>query len=489
MDDKSALRVRVDDDRLTAWLIMPESFDRTMLSAGVCDAALLDSGIELNATTKSLVGKFIGEAITATPGPVQAVIAKGVPPRHGKDGHVEWLIDQNPNQQPTDEPGSSAEPRDSEEPVSFYDRSVYTVVRIGDVLAKVHQPTPGVDGRDVTGKTLAARDGRPVDFKHDESILVAKGDQALAQASGVLDRSGKTICIRDTIEVDKYIDFNTGNIDFDGSVIVHKGVRDCFKVHAEKDIEVRGLIEAAMIRAGRDLRALGGFAGREQGEARVAGNLYAKYLDAVQVHVRGDLCVDREIINCKTAVLGRIASPTGSIIGGETYVAGEVEVAELGAEGLPLTVVHVGALPHLDPLIDQLRAIVDELIHRRQQLLDEQELIQKTSGGRVMASHKERLCELMYEIAEAQSQLDRGEPSLERLREKTESMRRVEMRVHKRLFPNTVLVWDGMRYRVRKEMAGPLRITMDRKRRLQFETGVGGEPVLLARQADLSEAA
>jgi len=494
MDDETLLRNRVSDDGMTAWLIMPAGFDRTQLSPGLCDASLQAGGIELTNATKQRVEAFIAEAAEAPQGEdFQAIVAQGTPPKHGQDGYVEWLIDgdiadEGDGDGEVTETSNSDPSEQAEEAVSFYDRSVYTIVTVGQRLAKMHHPTYGEDGRDVRGKTLAARDGKAVDFKHDESILVAKGDEALAQASGVLDRSGATICIRDTIEVDQYVDFNTGNIRFNGSVLVHKGVRDCFEVQADKDIEVRGLIESATIIAGGDLRALGGFAGREQGVAKITGNLHAKYLDAVDVFTRGDLCVDREIINCDTTVLGRIASPTGAIIGGETRVAGAVQINEIGADGLPRTIVHLGCVPHLDPLIGELSDITAELIAQRQKLVDEQELIQKAAGSKPMAQHKERLCELMYEIAEAQTQLDRAEPTLARVREKADQMRTVDVTVNKVLYPEVVFVCGGMRYKIKSQLPGPLQIKADSKGRLMIEHR-GHDATMLSRNAELSEAA
>lgn len=498
MDDRCELNSKIDDDGLTARLIVPESFDRAQLTPALCQAMVMRAGIELASTSNALIDKFIADA-KAEPGLFYGVIARGTPPTHGQDGYIEWTLDRrgeatadNPDAaDATDAEAADDAARaagDNADPSSFYERSVFTIVSTGDVLGRVHPPVYGIDGRDVKGKNLAAREGKPVDFQHDESIMVARGNQIIAQADGVLDRSGKVICIRDTISVDQNVDFNTGNIRFSGNVVIQKGIRDCFKVEADGDVEVHGLIEAATVITGGELRAMGGFAGREQGKAQVGTNLKAKYLDAVQSHVRGDLMVDREVINCSTTVLGRIDCPHGSIIGGQTLVAGSLEVAELGAEGMPMTTIQIGVVPHLDPLIDKLSTLVGKLTERRQKLLNEHETIEQTSGKRVTNVHKERLCELMYEIAAVQAHLDRAEPSMRRACEKAESMRSVDVRVNKQVHPNTVLVCSGLSYRIRSGMKGPLRIFLDDKGQLKVERD-GGGGAMLARQADLSQAA
>lgn len=491
MDDQCQLDTRISDDGLTAELIVPADFDRESLNPALCDAMLMRGGVEINNDTKELIVQFIEKARQAPPGVFEDVVARGTEPTHGTDGYVEWMLDKLKKKQSEKEAAKTKpEPESGEakDAVSFYEQSIYTVVTTGDVLGQLHQPKIGQDGRDVTGKNLAAREGKPLEFKHDESIMVGKGNKILAQADGVLDLSGKTACISDTITVDEYVDFSTGNIDFTGNILIRKGVRDCFTVQAGEDVEVQGLIEAANIIAGKDLRAMGGFAGREQATAKVGGNLIAKYLDAVTSHVRGDLIVDREIINCNTNVLGSIQSPRGAIIGGETQVAGTLEIGELGAEGLPLTKIYIGKVSHLDPLIHELNELTDQLVETRQKLLDEQDMINKTSGSRVAAGQKERLCELMYEIAEAQGHLDRCEPSVEQAKVKAEAMRSFDVRVSKRVHPNTVLICAGLSYRIKNELRGPLRITLNSKGQLMLERE-GDDAAMLAKQSDLGEAA
>lgn len=495
MDDHCQLNIAIEDEGLCAYVLVPESLDRDQLSFELCQAAMMQADLELASCSKQLVDDFLAQAKACT-GPFKGLIAKGVAPVHGQDARVEWDLeslnaqpDATAPPSPDDKPAAQGDaPSAKDEAACFYNRSIYTVVKQNDVLGKVYHAVPGEDGRDVKGRVLVAREGRPLNFQHDETIKIGKGNTIVAMVDGVLDRSGSTACIRDTIEVDRYVDFNTGNISFNGSVLIQKGVRDCFKVQADGDVEVRGLIEAAQIICGKDLRALGGFAGREQGVAEVAGNLQAKYLDAVRIMVRGDLIVERELINCETRVLGQIASPRGSVIGGQTLVAGGLTVAELGAAGLPMTLVQLGVVPHLDPLVAKLGKLLEHLIEQRQKLLDEQKMIENTSGKYVSEQNKERLCELMYEIADAQMMIDRAEPAYEKAREKADAMRHVAAQVERMVYPNTTLVCTGIRYRIKNELKGPLRIFEDNKGRLQVERN-GQGPVMLAKYADLGDAA
>ena len=495
MDDQTQLEVKIDDAGLTAWLIVPENFDRAQITLELVQPIIMCSDIENACATDELITTFIADA-KASAGDFLGEIAKGTPPIHGTDGYIEWTVDEGQEQQqatgsasaaPT-APGRDAADQGEGEETSFYDRSVFTMLKAGDVLGRVHNPKPGTDGRGVTGKTIAAREGKPPVFNHDESILVDKNNQILAQTDGVMDRGATIICIRSTIALDHNVDFNTGNIQFDGDVLIGNDVCDCFRVEASGDIEVRGLIQAATIVTGKDLRALGGFAGREQGVAEIQGDLYAKYLDAVKIKVRGKLIVNREIINCNTYALGEIECPTGAIIGGETWCAQRIVVGEFGAEGLPLTKLVLDPAPHLIQSVKQLKAIHEEMVVQRQRLLNEEKKLKFETDPYKAKSNKQRLNELVYEIAELQGQIDRAEPTLKTLKKKTDPPCEIDLRVMGVIFPNTQITHHGMSYRIKNEIKGPLRIYQDTRGHLKFQRD-GESAVMLAKQSDLNQAA
>lgn len=492
MEESREPKVEVAENGLSAKLIVPEFYEREKLTPSLFNSLLTQAGVELESCTKKLAEDFIAKANAAPPGPVEGLIAEGVPATHGKDAYIEWRLEElessKQDKQAKVSSDKDQESSDGEESISFYDQSVYTVVKEGDVLGQVYPEVPGEEGRDVRGKTLAARTAKPLDFNYDESIGIDEKNQIVAKSEGVLVINGKTALISNTIEVDQNVDFNTGNIDFNGNIIVHQGVKDCFTVKATENIEVRGLIEAATMIAGNNLKAFGGFAGREQGVAQVEGDLHAKYLDAVEVHVQGDLCVDREVINCQTIVLNDIKCPRGAIIGGETKVSGRVEVLDLGAGAQPLTTVYIGQLPQLDPLIAQLSELTNDLIEQRQKLLDEKEMITANSGANIAPTHQARLNEITYEIASVQKHLDRAEPSLQRVRDRAEEMRTVDVNVKRKLHPNAVLVCGEFSYRIKNELRGPLQITVNKRGQLEYQLGEN-KPVMLSKEADLRGAA
>jgi hypothetical protein len=491
MEEKCAPTIRIGDNRLTATLVLPEGFDRSSLTQQLCESLLAEAGIDASIIDLDAIMGCMTEALAAPDGPFESVLVEAVPAVHGVDASIEWLLDESDDEkdQEAEEAADHDDPsQETETAICHYQRSNFLVVKAGDVLAKLHPEVPGTEGKDVCGKIIATRTAKPLDFKYDETLAVDASNHLIAQIDGVLMKDRTSARISDTLEIDENVDFNTGNVDFPGHVIVKRSVKDCFTVQARYNIETRGLVEAATLIAGRDLCVKGGFAGREQGRAEVQGDVSGKYLDAVVSHIGGDLCIDREVINCDTTVLGNIACPRGSIIGGVTRVSGRVELAELGATANPMTDLHVGVLPLLDPLIESLSAFVAARIEERDKLLSEQETITANSGSRIAPSHQKKLDEITRAMGALQLQLDRAEPSLERAVERADSSRTIDVTIHKTLHPNAVLHYGSYHYRITETISGPLRITVNTRGQLEFSQNDSPRK-LLSKASELRTAA
>jgi len=461
---KESIHATVAPDRSAAELIIQPSFAREMLTQQVCVSILQDAGIEINETVAQAVA-----AIIADPPPdgteFRQVVARATPPQHGTDGHIEWLAsEQNPTQQTDDQE------------VNHYDRSAYVTVNEGDTVAKVIDPISGRDGRDVLGLDLAAKHGKHVDIIFDDTILRDASGNLIAQIDGILHRDTNRLCIRQRLEISQYVDFSTGNIDFTGDVLIHKGVRDCFIVKATGSIEIKGLIEAATIDSGGDMIADGGMAGRERGFVQVGNNLIGKYLDNVQGQVRGDLEIQREILNSDLNIHGAINSPRARLIAGKVIATGTVELAQIGSGANVKTELILGTVPRLDPTAAELNQIVDQLTLKQQQLIDEQNLIKKNTR-RLTPQDQEKLTEISFELHTASANLTKALLTQQALEKKIQEHRTVDLSVHKKIFSGTIVFISDRTFRFTDEIKGPLTIRLD-----QTKT-----PVYRQRDADPKE--
>ncbi len=488
--DPAALRVSIAPDRLTARLHVPAGFDRALLQPDLCAATLQQAGVEINDKVRRAIDRLVRDA--QAPGlEIAHTVARAQPPVHGQDGRVEWRVDENPETDtpppappepnPNDDVDNNRDDNDNDDDddgaVNHYDRSAFTIVKSGDTLGHIHLPTVGEDGRDVTGQTLQARQGQEAQLTFDETILLDAGSNLIAQTSGALMRADGHAMIEPQLEIPEYVDFSTGNINFNGDVVVQKGVRDCFTLKAEGDIEVRGLIEAATIIAGRDLIAAGGFAGREQGNAQIGGCLKGRYLDNIRGQVEEDLCIDREIINCRLTVHGSVLSPSGSVIGGRLAVTRQLQINQLGSPAGASTEILIGCVPRYEPLADELGEIVERYEKRRQELIEEQNMYNELAAqGRPAMTDKQREVDLASELSRIETCLQKGRPTLDKLHEVIARECTVDVSVERRLCHNVRFIFAGKAFTIRDDMRGPVQIAKND----------GGELVYRRRDGPLS---
>ncbi|MEM9296329.1 MAG: FapA family protein, partial [Planctomycetota bacterium] len=430
-----SVRVTVSPDRLSAVVSAPAGIDATALAPDQLEMMVVGAGVELTQAVHDAVRKLAAQAHARIeaghpPGGFRATVARARAPRHGVDGRVEWLAEPAGNDSEGCNPPEPENKESGESPgeyggaVDFYAQSRYVTVEPGDVVGRVHPAEAGEDGRDVTGRTLAAKPPREATLSVDETLVVTASGDIVAQAEGVLVRGDLVARVSKEIEVGRYVDFSTGNITFSGDVRIRKGVRDRFKVEAEGDVEVDGLIEAAQIVAGGSLRAKGGFAGRERGRARVGADLHARYLDNVEAAVGAKLVVDREAVNCAITVDGEVASPTGALIGGRLESAGPVEIGTLGSAGNVTTELVIGSVPRLESVYRPIAELLAGLDGAHAALLAEQtQLAELTKNGRMTTVDRQRQTELMFELSENRRLADRARPVAMRLAEMIESQR------------------------------------------------------------------
>ncbi len=478
------VRVIISKGHMTAEMMVPAGFARDALSEQMCMSLLQQSGVEIS----DAVVQAVQEMVAAPPpsGEDQRVVlARATDAQRGDDGHVQWFVSE-PNQSPADQPSEQDGDEEGDE-VSHYDRSAYLVVKAGDVVGRVVEPTDGVDGRDVLGQTIAAKPGKPVILKNDESVMRDGAGQLIVQIDGVLQRENDSVCVKQLIEVPEYVDFSTGNIDFVGDVIVRQGVRDCFVVKATGNVEVRGLIEAATIDCGGSLVANGGMAGRERGYVQIGGDLRGKYLDNIQGQIGGALEIHREVINCELTIHGAIRSPRGTLIGGKMVVVGAAEWMALGSGAGVATELVLGSVPKLEPIAVELEQLIEALTAKRDEIEAQQKLMKKNTRMMTPAD-KERQTEIMFEHQIVTAKIAEGLAAQEALTSKIRQLRTVDLTIHKKLFHGTVLTIRNQAFTIREDTRGPLSVYVNSSGEAVYRTSdTNGAP--LTKIAELKAAA
>lgn len=469
-----ALSLELSDDETVATLAVAPGVEPTECDRAAVMAYLTEHEVQIRSDAHHAVETLL-ESVAQDPSQTHSVVvARGAPPRHGDNGRLDWAEGFNPSHEA--EPGEAV----PDAPAGHYGRTAFILAKKGDVVATLVPPTDGVDGVTVRGKTIAAKDGKPSPVKLDDSIRQGDGGALIAACPGAVCFKGGVLRIVSHLEIDEFVDFSTGNINFDGDVTVHKGVRDCFVVQATKDVHVRGMVEAAEISAGRDARLDGGMAARDKGSAIVERDLAARYLDSAYVVVGRHLEVEKEIVSVDLSVGGRFVCRNGAVIGGTIAVGGPCELGEVGSPSGAETTISLGCMRDFDALGSRLGAIRSSIdaLHAKTKAAHDQ---LAANAVKLTAAQAEQMTELQFTLQTLEAMKSRTVSAGDKIASVVATHTDAELTVHRLIHQNVVVRIGDHTATFKDPVKGPLRITL----------GAGGRPqitdLITESARDLSE--
>lgn len=254
---------------------------------------------------KTMLEKLISEHRLNTP----YILATGVPSQKGRDGYYQFSFDPKLIRSKTKSDGS----------LDLNNGQFFHIVKKGEKLA-VYQPAEnGKDGYNVYGETLPAKRGKEQKRLHGKGvILLPDGKTYQALTDGCV----KYYEEKSELNVVKMVVYNevtlaTGDINFEGNVYVTGKVGDGVTITATEDIIVDGPVEAAHLRAGKNIYLRRGIHGKHRGTLYANGSIISSFCESVKIHCGENLhtnyCMDvRAEIEGFTEIMGK----KGSIVGG-----------------------------------------------------------------------------------------------------------------------------------------------------------------------------
>ncbi|MCG5500940.1 DUF342 domain-containing protein [Ectothiorhodospira lacustris] len=389
----------------------------------------------------------------------EAVIARATPPIHGRDTEFESLIPEARRRMPhIDERGRA----------DYRDLGEVPQVSPGTPLMRRHPATSGTHGTNLLGQVIPARPGREFPFAavlrnvaptpDDPALLVA----TIAGAPVVVPRG---VIVEESLQVDK-VDLSSGNLSFEGSVLIRGDVVSGMKVTASGDIIVNGMVEGAVLEAGGDIQVRHGVVGQlhlneqQDGKAgptaslKAGGTVTAHFLENARVQA-AQVVVQEQVFHCRinatySIVVGSTAARKGQIVGGVVRAGELIECRLLGSPAAPHTQVVAGVDPELR---DQFRAL-EQRIEQQTHLAEELSRslhFAKLHPERVAADFLRRADNTLVEAQGHIRELELGKESL------LAQMGRSEgacILVRQRIYPG-VEVWIGDRpRRIESESVG-----------------------------------
>jgi uncharacterized protein (DUF342 family) len=307
--------IRISQDRTQALADIhpPQGAGRCVTDADVI--AVLEKrgvsyGILLEAVEEAVARVAAGELVMRN-----VLVAQGVLPQNGTDGHVVWRIDTKQASKPI--------PTRPDGNVDYFALDSLLFVRAGQVLATVVRPTPGTPGKTLTAPFEFSRQapgrepdvfaGNGVKLTHDKLRFVAEVD-------GYVELRGNRL----TVHAMARIDGNLVGDDhfFNGGLVVFGDVNGA-TVTAHGPIAVRGSVTWATLRSHSSVRLING--------------------DRSQITADEDVFVHGTLKVCRAVTPKRIVGEQGSVLlGGEYFAAGGIDAWEVGGPDWPETELRLG---------------------------------------------------------------------------------------------------------------------------------------------------
>lgn len=280
------------------------------------------------------------------------VVAQGKIPRNGTDGRIEYYFATDLKAKPAlKEDGS----------VDFFHLDVICHCNKGDVLARLFPEDPGDPGLTVYGEKVKPRDVKRVSLKYGHNIILSEDKQVLtADVDGHVTLVDDKVFVSNVLEVEN-VDIATGNIDYEGSIMVNGNICTNFQVRAKGNIEVKGVVEGAFVEAGGDIIIARGVNGMARGILKAGGNVVSKYIENAKVTAGGYISTEA-ILHSEVGAGSEITvtGKKGFITGGKVTAGNLVQVKTLGSAMGADTIVAVGVDPSLKAKMDQLQRGIAE---------------------------------------------------------------------------------------------------------------------------------
>ena len=281
-------------------------------------------------------------------------VAKGDKPVMATDTVIEYFFSTSPMAKPKlNEDGS----------VDYHDLSIFTPVKAGDLLAKLTPHSLGKPGQDVYGKSILQNKPKIKKLKHGRNIKESEdGNELYSEVSGNVTLTNGTVFVSDTYSVAADVDASTGDIEYDGNVVIAGTVKTGFSVKASGDIQVNGVVEAANLIAGGNIMIKGGVQGMSKGKIKADGNVYAQFFESAIVDAGGDIFAGSILhsnIKCGDKII--VSGRKGFIVGGDIACKTYIEVNSIGNRMETQTNIKVGVNPQLYDDMKVLIKSVNEL--------------------------------------------------------------------------------------------------------------------------------
>lgn len=369
------LRITIAEDEMSAEAHLFCAYGGSHVSANQIIKAAQEHGVTFGFDKQAVVA-LAAKGSKGKPGAdFQQVIALGKEPVHGVNAKFDQTVpcfkDRVLKPQTKDEKSDAVDMRNL---------GRITSVKIGDLVMEKIPMVKGKRGCTVKGDVLEPEGAQDLELQAGNGTELDPKNplRLIATIAGLPRRLETGMAVEDVFEVPK-VDVSTGNIEYEGSVIVNGDVGEGMLIQANGDVNVTGYVDSATIIAKGDVVIGKAAIGRQVDAAgsdiscstvvKAQGNVFIRHAQYIEVHCANLLTVEKQLLHsrivAKNVLVGTEENPNGKIIGGDFSLVESLRAGILGAPS--------GSRSDV-----RLNQLYDKIVSKRDQLkekMDEQKVI------------------------------------------------------------------------------------------------------------------
>lgn len=324
------IKITVSEDKLAAAISITEIKGQFPSNEEVNDA-IRRTGV-IYGVNKQIIAKIVSDSHHVD----EMIFASGQAPIEGENAKLVWFLNLSSSSRPTITAQGKAD---------FKQIKQLVCVKKGQNIVSKLPPTDGIDGKNVMGKTICAA-GKDIILPSGKNTgISADGLTLFSKIDGYAFIKAGKIHIDNVYHIRGNVDFSTGNVKFDGTILIEGDVRSGFRVEAVDSIYIKGNVGAADIYSRRgDVIVQLGILGKGRAKILAGRGLRSGFIQDATVSVKKDIIVKHYIINSNIFSGGKVTllQNEGLIRGGKIFADQGIDVLEVGSSNNISTEIGVG---------------------------------------------------------------------------------------------------------------------------------------------------
>ena len=359
------------------------------------------------------------------------VAAEGLLPIPGENAYIDRKFDLGVQGKPIiDEYGKA----------DYKDLNLFVLAKENQTLAIRIPQTKGTPGKNILGEPVPAQNGRPCPMPEGKNTKVVGEHRLIATCNGQIVDKGSRISIDPKLEIKGGVGVQTGDVEFDGTILIKGDVEQGFKVKATGDIEIKGSINGAEV-TGRNVYISGGITGADRVKVFAEHDIRTAFAENAWIEAGNDIFISDIALHSQIRAGKRLIMEDkhGQITGGHAVAGEMLSVKVIGNSSFVVTKVSVGVDPNLQKEYQDLRKNYKENKKRLTHILQTLNTLSKIDVNKLPASRVESINALTRSQFPLVGQIKRDEKRILEIEEQLSNMKNGKIRVSDTIYPGVRL--------------------------------------------------